>query len=279
VTARIHPGVPFPEYVQWPHESATKLKRMRESPRAYKWWADNDRPDSDTLRVGRAVHTAVLEPHLFRDEYAVYEGKVRRGKEYDAFLIENQGKTPLTRKQFYDALQIAKSIHAHGPSMELLHTGQAEVSITWQHERTKLDCKARVDWRTPDTLVDLKTCRSPSPGMFATSAARLSYPLQLAFYSAAVFAATGTAPAVKMIAAQNQPPWDVCVFDVPEDVLMVGEREYELALDKVRECRESGQWPGIMPDGEKTLRMPAYYGSENDDDEELTFNGDSLEVA
>jgi hypothetical protein len=48
-------------------------------------------------------------------------------------------------------------------------------------------------------------------------------------------------------------------------VLMVGEREYELALDKVRECRETGQWPGLAPDEEMVLRLPMWAVGDEDE--------------
>lgn len=250
-------GLTIERYFALGGESSTGLKDMLVSPLAYKQRRDNGRPDRDTLRLGRACHTAILEPHRFREEYAVWDGGVRRGKDWEAFRIENAARTILTEAQVETALRVGESVRAHPVAGPILREpGKAEVTITWRHERTGLPCRARIDWLC-SALVDLKTCREINPSMFGSQAARLGHHLQMALYSAAL-ASVGVHLPVKLIAAQNQEPFDCAVYAVPDEVLVIGEQLYEAALDKVAACQRTGAWPGVAWDAELVLKLPAW---------------------
>ena len=64
--------LPFERYVDLPGEHATELRDILVSPLQYHRRKDKPRPDSDALRVGRAGHTAILEPDRFMFEYVVW---------------------------------------------------------------------------------------------------------------------------------------------------------------------------------------------------------------
>ena len=271
------PAMPFEQYVTLPGVHATGLKSMLVSPRLYRHRLDNDRPETDALRVGRATHTAVLEPDRFLLDYAVWrksEGR-RFGKRWDAFVEANTGRTIITEADYIKALKIRDAVRAHPIARRYLEErgGRPELTLRWTHPRTGLACVSRLDWLC-SALVDLKSARDPSPARFSTDAARLGYALQLAFYADAVAASGLGAPPVKIIAAQSVEPYDVVVYDVDEETLRIGREQYEGALDKLIECTNSGDWPGIAPSEEIKLRLPAWASPEQDDP--LTFNGESL---
>jgi hypothetical protein len=268
VRAEVYTGMEFADYCALPGEHATSLRDALVSPLLYQHRQQQSRPDSDTLRLGRATHTAVLEPLRFLRDYVLWtDGRVRRGHEWDDFreAARCSSRTVLTSKQYDDALMIAESVRRHPVAARLLAEGKPELSIAWAHERTLLLCKARPDW-LGSALVELKTCRDPSPGMFAAQFVRLGYHLQAGMYNAAVLAAGLGPRPVKVIAAQNVPPFDVVVYDVPLDVLIVGEMAYETALDKVAACRRTKSWPGIAHDAEVELHLPAWAVPDYDDD-------------
>jgi hypothetical protein len=128
-----------------------------------------------------------------------------------------------------------------------------------------LALKARLDFLGSLALLDLKTCRSPAPGLFSSQSARLKYHCQMALYNAALIAAGLEPRPVKIVAAQNVAPFDVVVYDVGEDVIIHGERMVEAALDTLAECRETGQWPGLAPDEEMVLRLPMWAVGDEDE--------------
>lgn len=257
MTGTIYRHLEFEDYCALPGENSSLLKAMLVSPLMYHYRKNNQRADTDALRLGRAAHAAVLEPERFATEFVTWEGARRYGKEWDAFKAKHAGNPILTREERSKAERIATSVHAHPVASALLaEKGNAELTITWTHERTGLACKSRIDWLCSH-LVDLKTARDVSPTFYGSQAARFGDHLQMSYYATALASVGVEAPAV-IIAAQNCDPWDVVVYDVPDEVLLVGEHLYESALDKVLACQRANEWPGHARNEAIPLRLPAW---------------------
>lgn len=261
-------NLPFEAYLDLRAEHATGLKAILVSPLLYHHIELEGRPDTDTLRVGRAGHAAVLEPTRFLTTFARWDAR-RAGKEWEAFkaLHEGRGCTVLTATQYENAVAMADAVRADRLAARLLDdpAGEAEVSITWRHAGTGLLCKARLDF-LGRALVELKTARDPSPGLFSAAAARMHYAMQLACYAAAVESLKIELPPVKVIAVQNVPPFDVVVYDVPDETMDVGVDELERALMMVAHCRRTNEWPGVARGEEQVLRLPAWASPDYDED-------------
>lgn len=270
-------ALPFEKYVELDGVHATGLKDMAVSPLLYKSRRENKRPDSDTLRRGRAAHTAMLEPDRFMRDYVLWpKSNGRRfGKKWDAFR-EMAGERTVINEQIYDAaLRMRDAVRSHPvASVYLAERGKAELTIKWTHPRTGAGCVSRIDWLC-SALVDLKTTRNPAPGKFSSDAARFGYMLQLAFYGDAVASAGFGALPTVIIAAQSVEPYDVAVFDIPEDQLQTGRTQYEAALDRLIECQRADVWPGIAPERQE-LRLPAWATAEQDS-EPITFGDEVVE--
>lgn len=272
--ALIH-GMPFEDYIGLGGEHATGLKDIAVSPLHYHSKRQQPRVDKDALRVGRATHTACLEPDRFALEHAVWRAKDgRRGTNaHKAFCAANEGRTLLTEAQYMTALSVRDAVRAHPVASKLLANCKPEVTARWVHRRTGRLCKSRFDL-LGDVLVDLKTTRNPAPAKFSSDAAKLGYALQMGFYLDAALECTGKSMPVKIIAAQNVAPFDVVVFDLPDDVLNLGREQYEHSLDTLIECERTGKWPGLAGE-EVTLHLPAWATPEAEE-EQLTMNGEAL---
>lgn len=273
MTAERLAGLPIEAYLDTEAEHATGLRAMNISPLHYRWDELNGRPDSDTLRAGRAVHSAVFEPEKFLSDYVAWTkttktgaSSPRNGGEWEAFKAEHAGKTILTRHQHETAVAVADAVMAYPRAAALLRdaAGEAELTIRWVHERTGLPCKARLDWFSPTVIGELKSTRDPSPRAFGATFARLGYTLQAAFYADAVRAVGLEPPPVKVIAVSATEPHDVVVYGVPDDILAIGRDQYERALDQVVACRASGVWPGLARDEELELKLPVWALPDND---------------
>ena len=81
------------EYFALPAESWSRLKLLRESPAHYRYALERPSEDTPTLALGRYVHTAILSPDLLSEDFAVYPGARRAGKEWDAFAAAHNGRT------------------------------------------------------------------------------------------------------------------------------------------------------------------------------------------
>ncbi len=270
-TARVIEKMPFAEYLKLPGENSTGLRKALVSPLEYRHAKDNPREDSDTLRVGRACHTAILEMDRFLLEYALYEGR-RAGSKWDEFEAMNDGKTILRPDHYHTALAARDAVREHAIAGPLLKAkGRNELTIEWTHAGTGLACKSRID-RLCSALIDIKSARDVSPSGFGRAAANYGYVTQLAFYADAVAAAgLGKFP-VLIVTVQSSAPHDVVVHQLTDDQLDQGRREYEKALAIVAECTKSGKWPGCAPDETIDLQLPAWAAPEFNEDA-LTMDG------
>jgi hypothetical protein len=243
------------------------LKHMRLSPLHYLHATRTVFEDTPRLGVGRAVHTATLEPDEFPLSYVVFGGKTRKGKEWDAFKAANSDKTILKRSEYATALKIRDAIRSHPTARKFLDAGgYIERSITWIDPATGLKCKGRPDIEGA-AVVDIKTCQSVDERRFASLAARMGYFNQLAFYRAGVFAIREQIKPCVIIAAELAPPHDVGVFVVDDDSLALAEEENARLLKRVAECEAANEWPGRYPES-RELTLPAWMWSE--EEQELT---------
>ncbi len=244
----------------------SSLKHMERSPLHYQHALTADREDSTAMAMGRATHTAVLEPHRLETDYAVFGGLRRAGKEWEAFEAANAGKTILKREEYQRCIAMRDAVRAHPVAASYLASGQAEKTITWKHPGVGLECKGRLDWVSESraAVVDLKTTGDVDAVKFASLAARMGYFKQLAFYRDGLAYATGNVLAAVIIAVEAKAPHDVAVLPIDEDSLYAAAEQYAELLAKVAACRQSGVWPGRYPE-EQPLRMPAWNWNDEED--------------
>lgn len=255
----------FSKYLKIKAVNWSTLKEMARSPLHYQHRLANPREDAVGLARGRAVHTAVLEPHLFAQEYVVYPGERRQGNEWKEFAAAYEGYTILKQDEYDKAMFCAKSVFRHAEAAAIIRECVYEKSFTWKDKSTGIKCKCRVDG-VGASLFDLKTTGNVDSRMFGRIAARMAYHGQIGMYHDG---AKHKGP-VFIIAAEAEPPYDVAVFEVGEDELLIGQELYQGYLALVRDCTATGAWPGKYPERQR-LNLPKYvYG----DDEE----GGSYEI-
>lgn len=115
---------------------------------------DNDKA---VFHIGTHYHTQILEPQHFDRDCAVYPGKVRRGKEWEQFAIDNKGKAIITAKEALVVDNLCMATKKCSTALEIMKTGEAEVSCGVSY--LGLDLKARADWIDPakGIIMDLKS--------------------------------------------------------------------------------------------------------------------------
>lgn len=132
----------FRDYAELPAANWSSLKQLEPttggSPLWYRWCQDHPRADTPAFQLGRATHTAVLEPDEFDGRYvviegalpdgwqdiyqhparyAVYPGAVRRGKQWDYFVAD-QGDDPrpiILQSHFDKAMEIGRQTEGREP--------------------------------------------------------------------------------------------------------------------------------------------------------------------
>lgn len=276
--SRITSRMPRAEYDAIDALNISRLKEMKRSPLHYQHMLSAPK-ESDALTVGEATHVAVLEPERYARQFAVWDrttagGKMapRAGQYWESFVQSNLGRTHLTPEQNRLANAIAAAVRFNEHANPYLESGDPEVTIEW---RLPLEifpegraAKGRVDWFTvmdgQPVLVGLKTARDCRHFQFSKQAANLGYHLQWAYYFDGFKAVKGREARLVEIVVESEPPHAVAVYRIPADIIEQGREEYWECAKALRDCEESGVWPGPAS-GEEDLTLPSWaYKQDND---------------
>ena len=263
------------------------LKALRESPAHYQEALRAGRAgEGDTRSRGmlRAVHTLVLEPDVFRDDYAVWDGGSRRTNAYKAWSADVGDRTELTEKEHADAVQISGAVLANPDALAVLTPGDGwsvatEITMLWTDDETGLACKGRADIVRIHPVhgaqvYDLKTVQSNAPRLLSAMCARMAWHVQAAHYAAGVQAmlrkvehpAAAVPVRAGLVCVESRRPHDVAVWNLDgETTLWAGEKERAALLSRLAECTAAGEWPG-RHDGPQTLYLPSWAYDDTDDD-------------
>lgn len=252
------------DYFALPGVNWSLLKHMRESALLFRHRMDCPEEDKPAYALGRAVHTLVFEPHAFKNEYAIWNDGPRKGKAWQEFEEDHAEQTILKADELDVCVGMAHAVRLHPLVKPYLSGGLFETVIQWTDPETKLPCKAKPDWRLDDRriLLDLKTCRSIDGRRFGSEVARYGYHCQLAHYSNGIYHALGWRPErVLIVAVEKDEPHDVGVFELTFEDLSIGADEVADLLRRVKDCQDSGQWPGRYTT-EQAIQLPAYIHGE-----------------
>lgn len=237
------------DYSAVPGINWSSLKHLSVSPKLYQWRLTHPEPSKPAYVLGSAIHCAILEPDVFYQRYAVFDG-VRRGKAWEEWQAEHPGVQSLKPDELEHVRHVAAAVRWDRVAGPLVRGGRFEEVVTWFDAATGLPCKGRVDYIRPEVVIDLKSTRDPRPQKFERAAADYGYPGQLAFYHDGAVAAKlidGRARPY-IIAPQSGEPYDVAVFQLKEETLEYGRLLYRSLLHRLLECTEAGFWPGVAPD-------------------------------
>lgn len=239
--------------------------------------------DTDPMRLGRVTSLATFEPERFRAEVAVYEGKVRRGKEWEAFKDSFPDSEIVTKDQHETSLAIGQKVRADVEARKWLTGGKGEQTVLWTYRVPEvgalpgysIECKSRLDFIKTDAIVDLKTTASAAPGPFGKQCWNLEYHAQAAFYVDAVKAVTGVELPYVLVAVEVAAPYVVQVYTVPHEILELGRERYRNLLGTWRAYDAESRWPGYA-EGPLELTLPKWavpFEDEEANDLGITFGG------
>lgn len=231
------------------------------SPLHVKHAYENQGATTDAMRFGTAVHTMLWEPHRFSEDIAVWDGD-RRGKEWKAFEEDNQNRTIIKadgEHGYNRAIDVVGALLANQQVKELAREGLAETAVfTEEHG---LQCRGLLDWIAThlSVLADLKVVNSIEPRRFGNAVQSYGWDVSMACYRRWFQReANKEIKAVKFITVESKPPHDVAVVTVDDATLDNGWLKASTMIRRVRECIESGVWPGIAGREEIPLYVPTY---------------------
>lgn len=257
----IHRNVPSEQYHAWPFASSTALRAMMKSSPAHARVGIVD-SDSPSLRLGTAVHAAVLEPHRYDGLIRVEPKCDKRTKEgkalWESFELSMMpGQTRISEEQ---AATVA-AIHAHVTSsmaarMLLDDAPERELSVVAEIEGVM--CKCRCDAYGDGLVVDVKTTSGlAAPEEFAKTVWNFGYAIQASFYRMVLERAGLRAHTFAWIVCETQEPHGVACYKLDSATLDYFEPAIIGALHRWSECETDGIWPSYE-DRIVRLELPAW---------------------
>lgn len=257
--------------------SSSILKTIRKSARTF-WgkfhgvWPDED---SDARLFGRAVHCALLEGmEAFNKRYVVmpkFTGKTLKGEESAQSKEAREKKAMwlaalppgievVTTEQFTNMNGVIEAILDHPDAVALLKNGAREVTGYTVDPVTGIRLRLRPDFLSFNlsVLVDFKACRDVTEFRFQRQMVDLGWDFSEAFYSSGIELISGKKPDyVAFVAVESEAPYECAVYIADHHVTDRGFYQYRQALDTLKSCIVSNQWPRYQ-EKMKTISLPNY---------------------
>lgn len=252
-------SLPYAEYAARPGLSSSALKVGTRSMLHMQHYITHGRSDTPSLRWGRLVHRAVLEPSR---QFAVFDGPRRAGAAWEAFKAAHDEDDIIKEDEAAKLATLSGRVRCHGHAGMLLRNVKTEASCFWT-DPILGPCKCRIDAYDPARgIVEIKTARSIATRDFANACAQLAYDIQVGWY-AWVAVASGLflkPPSVNVIAIESAPPHDVRAYSVGDAILEKGlEKARAIAL-AYRAAEATSTFAGVCEDVLAPLELPAWYG-------------------
>lgn len=237
--------------------SSSGARKLLQSPARFDHERRHPSESTKAMDLGTVVHQLVLGKGAGFGVVKAKDWRTNAAKD-EAEAIRFSGRTPILEAQMADAEEMATALSRYPLAAALLSSGTAEQALIWCDEETGVMCRALLDYRRDRLVVDYKTTADASKHGFAKSVANFGYHQQAAWYldgTRALGLADG--PAFVFVAQEKAPPFLVGVYQLDEDSLAAGRALNRQALERYRDCTESGVWPGYSPDVE-VIALPRW---------------------
>lgn len=251
------------------------LRHLATSPKLLKWRLEHPQPETLALRLGRAIHCAILEPEAFGARWMsqgvcaalakngnvcsstgslYFEGKWYcrvRGHAPEGAGDPPAGVEVIPNDERALALLLAKSVKDHAVAAGALKDGKPETLLKWTDPESGILCRGRLDYLKAREVVDVKSSHADTIQSFVREFAGRLYHGQLAWYHDGAVAAgqiPADAPLPIVIHVSTTEPYDVAVYRLSKYTYQAGQILYRDLLRKYADCRAADWWPGFAPD-------------------------------
>lgn len=272
-------GMNEKDYKQIEGLRSSVLVELLRSPAHAKHAMENDSLTSKSLEIGTLTHILFLEPDKVNEHFALRPKKPdgtelrANSKEYKDWYNEvaEQDKTIVCQKDFDTAHKVAEALSNKDKVQELKRDFVAvEELYTWKSENHNVLCKARIDARTSNALIDLKTTSDASPDKFSRSCFIFNYHIKLAHYLEGLRMNGIKVDTVYIIAAETTGLFEVVVYEISKEMIDLGTKIRNQLLELYYTCKAFDSWPGYSDDVIE-LNLPRYAYKREEEEQELLF--------
>lgn len=260
----IYEGLSFQDYCAIEAINKSGLDQIQRSPAhfiAYK--SGTQREATPAMRLGSAIHCAVLEPNSFSARYVCEpkdpprrptaaqinakkpsEETIESIRFWTEFNETSLGRDILSAADWEKCHRIASRLKEKATAQEFFSDGKFEVTLVWTDPLTGAKCKGRLDWVTNGALVDLKSTICADPREWWREVKKYNLHCQAAWYSDGWKVLTGEEVVFVFAAVEKEEPYAGGFFVGKERVVELGRSINRRNLKKFVECTEKCEWPG-----------------------------------
>lgn len=212
-------------------------------------------PRSEAKKFGSGLHSAILEPDIFPEEYVIepeVNKRTNAGKEeLQEFYrsVEAQGKTILTPGDMALIRAMRSSVNQHPLAARSLAGAEREKSFF--HVGGSINQKVRLDAFKQNIILDIKSCESIDK--FFQAATQYNYHFSEHMYRNVVAEVINEPVEFLYIAIQKSYPYTVAVFQSDDLIRQRARSQYNVSVDSYIQLNESGDWADI-----RSLYLPEW---------------------
>jgi hypothetical protein len=251
----IHDGIPEAEYHAHPTSlSVTGAKLMLKAPALFKHRQANPE-HRDVFDFGKAAHAKVLG---VGSTIRVVDADSWRTKAAQTEKAEARaaGEAPLLTADYERVCAMAAELERLPLVRDLMKDGRPEVSAFCTDEATGVMRRSRFDL-LGDLVIDYKTAASAEPEAFGRAAAKYGYHQQAAWYEQIALDLGNPVRGFLFIVQEKTAPYLTSVVELVPEAVARGAELNRIALDRFRDCTQTGNWPGYG-DGIHSVDIPIY---------------------
>ncbi len=222
------------------------LKRIAQSPAHYAHGILHPKKPTTEMLIGSAIDAMV-----FRTRAVVcYPGKVRNGKEWEAFRDAHPDSIALIHSEYEQVLETVSVIQRDPVAQEWL-TGEHQVWLRW--DEMGFDCatgiigvRGGIDVLNTSArrIADLKVTHSAEPERLDRHILNQDWHTQLRWYERACEA--NGVPIRESAIVAVEVPICVTVKTMTDETREFADKRIHLWLERLKACRDADRWPGYV---------------------------------
>jgi len=213
--------------------------------------------ESPAMKLGTAIHAAILEPDLYDDMYYempyIENGRTKEGIALKKQALEKaDGKIMLKHDEHTKIKGILKRYNDNSKMSNLAkHFCRGDVELSHYLKLDGIDVRVRADVvnREKNFIADVKSCQNSNPKAFKYDVIKRKYHVQAAFYMDCLGITD-----FRFICCMTNPPYAVTVIKLDDHLIEEGRMLYKSALVDWRCYLEMGIisgpiWNDLAEDG------------------------------
>lgn len=264
----IYRDVPFDVYRSWDAVSQSDLKKFSENARKFRYFQQNKISTKTAfMEFGSQVHSALLTPDEFRNEYFVIDQQIdRRTKDGAAIwndAVAKFGEGRIIKLQDHERIKrCCDSLSRHKEVSNLLKiTPQTdrELSFVWKHKSTGQMLKGRIDLAVLkiNTVADLKVTQSADKEKFRKKIVEFGYHIQGAYYLEGLRSNGLDMNTFVFIVVEDQSPHCVSFLKLRDSAIELGSKQFDAMLHQYQICSSTNFWPDYTQ-GIEEIDLPGW---------------------